>query len=111
MKKQNLKNNYSSIDRSIFILVCSYIVVLSTIVICGCAGLGGYSNQSLFPADVETVYLEMFDNQTFRRGAEYELTDALAKRIGMIPLGCSIAVVAENPAIIGTWRAVPSASV
>ena len=23
----------------------------------------------------------MFDNQTFRRGAEYELTDALAKRI------------------------------
>jgi hypothetical protein len=43
--------------------------------------LNGYSNQSLFPQDIETVYLEMFDNQTFRRGAEYELSDALSKRI------------------------------
>ncbi|MCJ7729248.1 MAG: LPS assembly lipoprotein LptE, partial [Sedimentisphaerales bacterium] len=39
------------------------------------------SNESLFPQDVNTVCLEMFDNRTFRRGAEYELSDALAKRI------------------------------
>jgi hypothetical protein len=49
--------------------------------LCGCVELDGYSNQSLFPREIETVYLEMFDNQTFRRGAEYELSDALSKRI------------------------------
>jgi hypothetical protein len=35
----------------------------------------------LFPEDLKTVCVEMFDNQTFRRGVEYQLTDALAKRI------------------------------
>jgi hypothetical protein len=45
---------------------------------CGCAG---YSNKSLFPEDVGSVYVEMFDNKSFWRGVEYELTDALAKRI------------------------------
>lgn len=47
----------------------------------GCAGLGGYSNETLFPDDVHSVRLEMFDNRSFRRGVEYELSDALAKRI------------------------------
>ncbi len=49
--------------------------------LCGCAGMGGYSNESLFPRDVSSVCLKMFDNQSFRRGVEYELSDALAKRI------------------------------
>ncbi len=43
--------------------------------------MSGYSNESLFPEDVQSVCLEMFDNQTFRRGIEYELSDALSKRI------------------------------
>jgi hypothetical protein len=43
--------------------------------------MAGYSNESMFPEDVRSVCLEMFDNQTFRRGVEYELSDALAKRI------------------------------
>jgi hypothetical protein len=43
--------------------------------------MNGYSNEFLYPEDVSTVYVEMFDNQTFYRGIEYELTDALAKRI------------------------------
>jgi len=47
----------------------------------GCAGMFGYSDESLFPEDVKTVRLEMFDNQTFLRGTEYDLSDALAKRI------------------------------
>ena len=47
----------------------------------GCTGLGGYSNETLFPNDVRSVRVEMFDNRSFRRGVEYELTDALAKRI------------------------------
>jgi hypothetical protein len=44
-------------------------------------GCAGYSNTSLYPKDVATVYVEMFDNQSFRRGIEFELTDAMAKRI------------------------------
>ncbi len=47
----------------------------------GCSGIAGYSNEPLFPRDVESVCLKMFDNQSFRRGVEYELSDALAKRI------------------------------
>lgn len=51
------------------------------IVAMGLGGCAGYSNQSLYTQDVTTVYVEMFQNQTFRRDAEYVITDALAKRI------------------------------
>ena len=47
----------------------------------GCDGMMGYSNESLFPENVDSVCLKMFDNQSFRRGVEYDLSDALAKRI------------------------------
>lgn len=47
----------------------------------GCAALGDYSNEALFPDDIRSVRLEMFDNRSFRRGIEYVLSDALAKRI------------------------------
>lgn len=47
----------------------------------GCAGLSGYSSATLFPDDVGSVRVEMFDNRSFRRGVEYVLSDALAKRI------------------------------
>ena len=49
--------------------------------LCGCTGPGGYSNESLYPQNVSTVYVKMFDNRSFFRGVEYELTDALAKRV------------------------------
>jgi hypothetical protein len=45
------------------------------------AGCGGYTNQSLYPDDVQSIYVEMFDNATFQRDLEYDLTDAIAKRI------------------------------
>jgi hypothetical protein len=32
--------------------------------------MAGYSDESLFPRDVSTVCLRMFDNQSFRRGVE-----------------------------------------
>jgi hypothetical protein len=57
---------------------CPLFSVICLLVLAGC---GGYSSKSLYPDDVGTVYVEMFDNQSFRRGIEYELTDALAKRI------------------------------
>jgi len=49
--------------------------------LCGCGKTNSYSNDSLFPEDVSSVYVEMFENQSFWRGVEYKLTDALAKRI------------------------------
>jgi hypothetical protein len=54
---------------------------LAIMALAGCGGPGGYSNRSLFPNDIRSVYVEMFDNRTFRRGVEYTLSDALAKRI------------------------------
>ena len=63
------------------LLLSSYALVFFTLVMCGCAAMNGYSNESLFPEDVDSVCLEMFDNQTFRRGIEYELSDAISKRI------------------------------
>jgi hypothetical protein len=44
---------------------------------CGC----GYSSESLYPNRVSTVCVEMFDNKTFWRGQEYDLTNAICKRI------------------------------
>jgi hypothetical protein len=45
------------------------------------AGCSGYSNKPLYSQDIKSVYVEMFDNETFRRDLEYDLTDAIAKRI------------------------------
>jgi hypothetical protein len=55
--------------------------VFLTLALNGCAGMSGYSDESLFPQNIKSVRLEMFDNRTFRRGTEYDLSDALAKRI------------------------------
>ena len=92
MKKENLKNHVGwalahRTKRLIFlnvgqappyIALCFCALCLG---LCGCDGMAGYSNESLFPEDIRSVCLEMFDNQTFRRGVEYELSEALAKRI------------------------------
>ncbi len=48
---------------------------------CGTSGLGGYTNDWLYPREVDTVYVEMFDSKSYRRGHEYVLTDAICKRI------------------------------
>lgn len=49
------------------------------------AGLGGcgegYTQDWLHREDVSSVYVEMFDSSSFRRGHEYVLTDAICKRI------------------------------
>ena len=45
----------------------------------GCSG--EYTHGWDYPETVETVYVEMFDSRSFRRGYEYELTDAVCKLI------------------------------
>ena len=82
MNKRNLKDKYFRKSDGVFIIqMCFCIVVLGNLFFSGCAEMAGYSNESIFPQDIDTVYLEMFDNQSFRRGTEYELSDALSKRI------------------------------
>jgi len=81
MKKENLKDNHTYKASGILVPLCSCALVHLTLALCGCAELSGYSNESMFPQEVDSICLEMFDNQTFRQGAEYELSDALSKRI------------------------------
>lgn len=60
-------------------------ILLLVIVILGMAlsmgGCGGYQNSWLYPEQIQTVYVEMFDTTSFRRGYEYPLTDAICKQI------------------------------
>ena len=81
MNKENLKNSHKHISCKIFAILCSYALVHFVLGLCGCTEMSGYSNETLYPKDVSSVCLEMFDNQSFRRGVEYQLSDALAKRI------------------------------
>lgn len=73
MKNQTLFKN-----RMFVFTFLSILAISVSISICGCSG---YSSQSLYPTDVKSVRVEMFDNQTFRRGIEYKLSNALPKRI------------------------------
>ena len=54
--------------------------VLFALTLTGCS-LKGYSNTTLYPKEVTSVSVHMFDNRTFWRDMEYDLTDALSKRI------------------------------
>jgi len=66
---------------AILLLPSSVLCLLSSVLLGGCGSSTGYSNASLFPSDVNNIYLEMFDNRSFRRGIEFTLSDALAKRV------------------------------
>lgn len=68
----------------ILINIFFVLVVISGLIFvggCGQGGFSGYSNSWLHPMEISTVYVEMFDSQAFRRGHEYDLTDAICKRI------------------------------
>lgn len=56
-----------------------FVCVCAAVLLGGC--MGGYSSESIYQQEVRSVYVEMFDNRTFRRDLEYDLTDAIAKRI------------------------------
>ena len=81
MRTETLENICKSTRNKLLVLICSWAVVHLLLCFCGCADIVGYSNESLLPGEVDTVYLQMFDNRSFRRGVEYQLSDALAKRI------------------------------
>ena len=76
-----MEKEYHKKTRKVVSVIFFSLIVATCLFFCGCAGMSGYSNELLFPEEVGSIYVEMFDNQSFRRGVEYELTDALAKRI------------------------------
>ncbi|MCK4628522.1 MAG: hypothetical protein KAT56_05930 [Sedimentisphaerales bacterium] len=41
----------------------------------------GYSTGNLYRTDVETVFIPIFESQSFRRQVEFEITGALARQI------------------------------
>jgi hypothetical protein len=80
-KKVKVKNQELAGESGKSCLALFAFCLFTCLCLCGCSRMGGYSNESLFPQEVNTVCLKMFDNRTFRRGVEFELSDALAKRI------------------------------
>jgi len=67
--------------RKIILVSFCFCAIVLCVGMFGCESPGGYSSAQLYQEGITSVYVEMFDNQSFRRGIEYELTDALAKRI------------------------------
>jgi hypothetical protein len=58
--------------------VCLGLVLLAAVG--GCAGYR-FGNASLFPADIRTVYVPVFESSSFRRDLGEQLTEAVVKEI------------------------------
>lgn len=59
---------------------CLALAVL-LVALCFWAGCPGYSTHGLFRPDIKTIYVEAFDNRTFRRGLEVPLTRDVLEEI------------------------------
>ena len=66
---------------SLLIVFIAGIIGISVLNGCGAGGFSGYNNGWPYTEEVNTIYVKMFDSRSFRRGHEYELTDAICKRI------------------------------
>ncbi len=71
------KGNHKGTRKVVFVIL----ICLTTFAFCGCSWISNYSTDSLYPEGVRSVFVEIFDNESFRRGVEYELSEALSKRI------------------------------
>jgi hypothetical protein len=58
----------------------AHLLVLLLVLASGCAGYQ-IGNRSLFPVDVQTVYVPMFESNSFRRELGERLTEAVVKEI------------------------------
>jgi hypothetical protein len=77
MYKARLTNHFKAIAGGL----CLAVFLCAFYCIGGCGGANGYSDDPMFPDKIAGVYVEMFENETFWRGIEYDVTDALGKRI------------------------------
>jgi hypothetical protein len=53
------------------------IAVLMVALMCGC----GYSNKSLISRNISSIHIPIFENNTFRRGIEFDLTKAVKNEV------------------------------
>ena len=60
-------------------LMCTLFVAALTLMPLG--GCQGYRSDSLYRSDIDTVYVEMFQSKSFRRGLEYNLSRAVAQQV------------------------------
>ena len=68
--------------KSVKVFVAAIVLAGMLAVFSGCVGgIGEYANGGLYPDDVVSVYVEMFDSSSLRRQHEVVLTDAICKRI------------------------------
>jgi hypothetical protein len=56
---------------------CAWALLLVVLFLHGC----GYASKPVFPTDVRTVAVPIFENKSFYRGVEFDLTEALIKQI------------------------------
>lgn len=56
---------------------CALFCLCMTPILTGC----GYTSEPLYRSSIRSVYVEMFQSKEFRRGIEFELTEALRKEI------------------------------
>lgn len=66
---------YTKAGRLILVIITWFFVIN----LAGC----GYSSKSLLRTNVRSIYLPIFENDTFRRGYEFELTKAVRDQILM----------------------------
>lgn len=59
----------------------SYACLVLLLLFCIFFGSCGYSSKSLLRSNVRSVYIPVFDNDTFRRGFEFDLTKAVQDQI------------------------------
>ncbi|HDY69180.1 MAG: hypothetical protein JYX80_07510 [Candidatus Scalindua sediminis] len=56
-------------------LIMGFVLVVA--LMCGC----GYSTRSLINRDISSIHIPIFENDTFRRGIEFDLTKAVKDEI------------------------------
>jgi len=64
---KNLSNKHREIIRVCMVLVGLLLSLLVLMAGCGPSN-GGYSNEWLYSQDIQSVYVEMFENESFRVG-------------------------------------------
>lgn len=68
---------WRSPSRAVALFLLGVLAILAV----GCVGPYQLGNRSLYPQDVQTVYVPIFDSDSFRRNLGERLTEAVAKEI------------------------------
>lgn len=76
-----MKQKYILTGTQGLLLPAFFICLASMLILSGCNPWSGYSSEPLYPSEVKSVCVQMFESKSFRRGVEYKLTETVCKRI------------------------------